>query len=45
MLGLGDKSILAAMAGCIIITVISVIYGAVNWNRGGDESNKNNENK
>ena len=36
MLGLGDGWILAAMIGCVAATVVGVIYGAVNWNRGGN---------
>ena len=31
-LGLGDYSILFAMAGCIVSTVVCVVYGVVNWN-------------
>jgi hypothetical protein len=39
-LGLGDYSILFAMTGCIVATVVCVIYGVLNWN-GKKESNVN----
>ena len=37
MLGLGDVSILCALLGSLLITAICVCYGAINWNRTGDE--------
>ena len=33
ILGLSDASILGAYLSCIIITIICVIYGALNWNK------------
>ncbi|MBS1369830.1 MAG: hypothetical protein HPZ91_07750 [Lentisphaeria bacterium] len=36
MFGLGDLQIVAALAGCIGITLFGVAYGTVNWNRGSD---------
>ena len=37
MLGLGDGQTAAALIACIGITVIGVIYGAVNWNSGDSD--------
>lgn len=38
MLGLGDGFVAAAIIGNVIITVVCVIFGALNWNSGsGDE--------
>ena len=37
MLGLGDFWIFAAMIGCVAAAAVGVVYGAVNWNRGGGE--------
>ena len=34
MLGLSDPTIIAAYLLCIISSVICVIYGAINWNKG-----------
>ena len=36
MFGLGDLQIVAALAGCLGITLFGVVYGSVNWNRGSD---------
>ena len=36
MFGLGDFQIVAALAGCVGITLFGVVYGTVNWNRGSD---------
>ena len=36
MFGLGDWQIVAALAGCIGITLFGVVYGSMNWNRGSD---------
>ncbi len=33
ILGLTDPWIIAAYLGCIIITIICIIYGAINWNK------------
>ena len=37
MLGLGDIYIFSAVTGCILISAVGVIYGAVNWNADGDD--------
>jgi uncharacterized membrane protein YeaQ/YmgE (transglycosylase-associated protein family) len=36
MLGLGDGWIVAAVLGSIGASVFGVIYGALNWNKGGE---------
>lgn len=33
VLGLTDPIIISAYLGCILITLICVIYGAINWNK------------
>ena len=39
MLGLGDGFVLGAMLGTIAITLVCVVFGAINWNSGtGDDS-------
>ena len=38
MLGLGDFWVLLAYTANIIVVVICVIYGIINWNRGGENS-------
>ena len=38
MLGLGDFSVFAAYILCILSAVLCVVYGIVNWNKGGDVS-------
>ena len=40
MLGLGDGFVLAAMVGTVAITLVCVIYGALNWNSGTGENKK-----
>lgn len=40
MFGLGDTSITLAMAGCIFSAALCVIYGAINWNNGNDQNEK-----
>ena len=35
MLGLGDWYIVGAVLGSVAVFAIGVIYGAVNWNKGG----------
>ncbi len=46
MLGLGDFWVLLAYAANIIVVVVCVIYGIINWNRGGENSlTENKENK
>ena len=38
MLGFGDVWVLFAYAANIIVVLICVVYGIVNWNRGGENS-------
>lgn len=38
MLGLGDGWVFLAYSANIIVTIICVVYGIVNWNRGSEES-------
>ena len=33
ILGLTDPWIITGYLGCIIITIICIIYGAINWNK------------
>jgi hypothetical protein len=33
VLGMTDPWIWGAYIGCIVITIICVIYGAINWNK------------
>ena len=40
MLGLGDGFVLAAVAGNVVITVVCVIFGALNWNSGAGDDQK-----
>lgn len=40
MLGLGDGFVLAAMVGTVAITLVCVIFGALNWNSGAGENKK-----
>ena len=36
MLGIEDKYVSLAYILCLLSTLLCVIYGAVNWNRGSD---------
>lgn len=36
MLGIEDKYVAVAYLLCIVSTVLCVLYGAVNWNRGDE---------
>lgn len=36
MLGLGDYSIVAAMLGSVLVTVVCAVYGIITWNKGDD---------
>ena len=38
MLGLGDGFVFAAMIGTVAITLVCVIFGAINWNKGTGEN-------
>ncbi len=40
MLGLGDGFVLAAMVGTIVITLVCVVFGTLNWNSGTGEDKK-----
>lgn len=37
VLGISDPWISAAYVGCILATLLCVVYGIVNWNKGGEE--------
>lgn len=37
MLGLGDGWILAAVLGSVGVSVFGVVYGALRWNKGGEQ--------
>ena len=37
MLGIPDFGIIAAFLLCILSTVACVVYGIVNWNKGGED--------
>lgn len=37
MLGFGDGWVLAAYLFCVGSTILCVVYGIVNWNRGADK--------
>lgn len=38
MLGIEDFWIWSAYVLCILATLLCVVYGALNWNKGGDET-------
>ena len=38
MLGIDDKYVAAAYLLCILSTILCVVYGILNWNRGQDEA-------
>ena len=40
MLGLADFGIWTVYMLCILSAVACVVYGLYNWNRGGDDENK-----
>ncbi len=40
MLGIEDFWIWSAYLGCILSTLVCVVYGVITWNKGGDESPK-----
>ena len=37
MLGLGDISIVGAVAGSVAASIFGIIYGAIRWNIDGEE--------
>lgn len=43
MFGLQNFGVLAAYLLCILSTVACVIYGAVNWNKGGSDVEEQKE--
>ena len=38
MLGIEDKYVAAVYVLCIASSLLCVVYGLLNWNRGGDEA-------
>ena len=40
MLGINDPWIVAAYLLCIASTVLCVVYGLINWNRGSEKENE-----
>ena len=38
MLGLDDFWVWSAYLGCILSTLLCVVYGVLNWNKDGDEA-------
>lgn len=40
MLGLGDFSVFAAYILCILSALLCVVYGVINWNKGGEVSSE-----
>ncbi len=37
MLGLGDIYIVGAVAGSVAASIFGIIYGAIRWNKDGEE--------
>jgi len=37
VLGISDPWIAAAYIGCILAMLLCVVYGVLNWNKGGDD--------
>lgn len=40
MFGLGDFSIVAVYLLCVLSTLLCIIYGILNWNKGGEPNAK-----
>ena len=40
MLGIPDVSIWLAYVLCIASAILCVVYGIINWNKGGDEASE-----
>ncbi len=40
VLGIEDPWILGAYVGCILVTLLCVVYGILNWNKGGEDEEK-----
>ena len=40
MLGLGDVFVLGAMVDTIAVTLVCIIFGAINWNSGTEGDKK-----
>ena len=37
VLGIDDPWIWGAYVGCIFVTLLCVVYGILNWNKGGED--------
>lgn len=37
VLGINDPWIGGAYIGCILVTLLCVVYGILNWNKGGED--------
>ena len=37
VLGIDDPWIVGAYIGCILVTLLCVVYGILNWNKGGED--------
>jgi hypothetical protein len=37
VLGINDPWISGAYIGCILVTLLCVVYGILNWNKGGED--------
>mgnify|MGYP007050237420 FL=1 len=37
VLGIDDHWIWGAYVGCILVTLLCVVYGILNWNKGGED--------
>jgi len=37
VLGIDDPWIWGAYIGCILVTLLCVVYGILNWNKGGED--------
>ena len=40
ILGINDPWILGAYVGCLLATLLCVVYGILNWNKGGEDEEK-----
>ena len=38
MFGLGDFWVLSAYLANIVVVLVCIVYGIINWNRGGENS-------
>jgi hypothetical protein len=37
VLGINDPGVWIAYIGCILVTLLCVVYGILNWNKGGED--------